>query len=78
MYGTTNKGALFTNDRKEKETHPDYKGEINIDGKEYWLSGWKNTSKQGKTYLGLSAEPKEAVASEPAPSSTELNDEVPF
>ena len=56
----TNKGALFKNDRKEKDTHPDYKGSINIDGKDYWLSAWVNTAKNsGAKYFGLSVQPKE-------------------
>jgi uncharacterized protein (DUF736 family) len=52
-------GALFKNDRKEKETHPDYKGDININGTNYWLSAWLKATKDGKKYMSLSAKPKE-------------------
>ena len=38
-----NKGVLFKNDRKEKENHPDYRGNIEVDGKEYYIKGWKKT-----------------------------------
>jgi uncharacterized protein (DUF736 family) len=55
-------GALFKNDRKEKETHPDYKGDINIDGTNYWLSAWLKATKDGKKYMSLSAKPKEEEA----------------
>lgn len=49
------KGALFKNEKKESETHSDYKGNANIDGIEYWLSAWINTSaKDQKKYLSLS------------------------
>lgn len=39
-FDNTNRGQIWKNDRKEKDTHPDYKGSINIKGVEYWLSGW--------------------------------------
>ncbi len=58
QYDNTNRGALFKNDRKEKKSHPDYNGSINIDGKEYWLSGWKKESAKGPL-LSLSIQPKE-------------------
>ena len=35
-----NSGVLFKNDKKETEKHPDYKGNIMVDGNEYWLSAW--------------------------------------
>lgn len=33
-------GSLFPNQRKESDKHPDVTGRINLDGTEYWLSGW--------------------------------------
>lgn len=44
-YDNTNKGAMWRNMDKQSDTHPDFKGSINIDGVEYWLSGW--SKKQG-------------------------------
>jgi hypothetical protein len=35
-----NNGALFKNDRKEQEKHPDYTGSAVVDGIEYYLSAW--------------------------------------
>lgn len=59
-YDRTNKGALFRNDRKESDSHPDLSGNINIDGKEYWLSGWyKKTEAGAFKVLSLSVKPKE-------------------
>jgi hypothetical protein len=58
-------GALFKNDRKEKETHPDYKGDININGTNYWLSAWLKSTKDGKKYMSLSAKPKEGREEKP-------------
>ena len=57
-FDNTNKGILFVNDRKEEDSHPDYKGSININGREYWLSGWKKSTKKGPA-LGLAVKPKE-------------------
>jgi hypothetical protein len=60
-YDNTNRGALFKNDRKENENHPDLSGNINVDGKEYWLSGWTKKTEDGKfKVLSLSVKPKEA------------------
>jgi len=54
QYDPTNRGALFTNERKQTEKHPDFNGSINIAGVEHWLSAWKKTSKSGKNYLSIS------------------------
>jgi len=54
-----NSGALFTNDKKTKETHPDLNGKITILGREFYLSAWKKQTSQGKGYLSLSVKPVE-------------------
>ena len=54
-------GSLFSNERKESGNHPDFKGDIMIDGKSYWLSGWKKEGKNGRSdFISLSAKPKDA------------------
>lgn len=40
-------GVLFKNDRKEKDSHPDFKGSAEISGVEYWIAGWKKETKNG-------------------------------
>jgi hypothetical protein len=62
-FDDTNRGILFRNDQKQDDKHPDYRGSINIDGREYWLSGWRKETKKG-TALSLSVQPKEARATE--------------
>lgn len=83
-----NTGSLFKNDRKETDSHPDYKGSALIDGLgECWLDAWINTSKDGTKYMSLKLKPKDARAASHSTSSqalldatnpADLDDEVPF
>jgi uncharacterized protein (DUF736 family) len=57
-FDNTNRGVLFKNDRKEQDNHPDYKGSINVDGVEFWLSAWIKQGDKGK-FMSLSIKPKE-------------------
>lgn len=41
QYDNSNRGSLWKNEKKEKETQPDFTGSINVEGKEYFLNGWK-------------------------------------
>ncbi len=45
-----NSGVLFENDRKEKDTHPDWKGKAMIGGKMYWVSMWNKEGRNGDFY----------------------------
>jgi hypothetical protein len=40
-YDNTNRGSVWKNERKETENHPDFTGSLNVEGVEYWVSGWK-------------------------------------
>jgi len=53
MSNYDNSGALFKNSKKEKESQPDLTGKITINGVEYSLSGWGNTSKSGTEYISI-------------------------
>ncbi len=89
-YDNTNTGILARNERKEKDTHPDLQGFINVDGKEYWLSAWSKRGKsgklEGKPFFSLSVKPKEdrQESRKPAQSnatpadSFEDSDSIPF
>lgn len=62
-YDSTNRGSLFKNDRKDDAKFPDYKGSINVDGTDYWLSAWIKVSKDGAKFMSLSVKNKNADAS---------------
>lgn len=73
-------GALFKNDRKEKETHPDYRGELMIEGTLYEVAAWLKEGKKGK-FMSLSAKPKSTETAPPTkrgqPAGMD-DDSIPF
>ena len=76
-----NSGAIFVNDRKEKDTHPDRSGSARINGVDYWVSGWLRKTKDGNPYLSLAFKEKNANASTGDKSKSraeELDDRIPF
>ncbi len=90
-YDNKNRGTLSKNTRKTQDSHPDIKGQINIDGVEYWLDGWQRTSsKDGSKFYSLSVKPKEArqerrqgysadkTQRHPAFDPTGMDDDFPF
>jgi hypothetical protein len=74
-YDNTNSGLLAKNDKQGNESRPDYRGSINVDGREYWLSAWikqgrEGTKLAGQKYMSLSVKPKdEQAAYAPAPAA---------
>ena len=87
QYDDTNRGALFKNDRKEADNHPDYKGKINIDGVDYWLSAWIKTDKNGAKYMSLSPQRKDGQQQQQKPQQRQqqqsggagdMDDDIPF
>ena len=76
-----NSGVLFKNDKKDKPTFPDYKGNVRVDGQEYWLSAWIKEGKNGK-FMGLALSPKEEQGQAPQAKSSkkieDMDDDIPF
>lgn len=86
-YDNTNSGILSKNDRREKDTHPEYTGTINVDGVDYWLSAWVKERKDGSgKFFSLSVRPKEqrqAPKPQPKPAAKaqgfdDMDSDVPF
>ena len=80
-YDNTNKGILGRNDRKTQDTQPDFSGSINIEGRDYWLSGWVKERKDGSgRFFSLSVKPKDGANAPAAPSqnNVDLDSDIPF
>jgi len=78
-FDNTNRGSLFKNDKKSTEQMPDYKGQINVNGEEFWINAWLKTSKQGTKFMSLSVSPKDRQVSEPTRKNTNFDDsDAPF
>lgn len=73
-------GTLFKNKKKEEAKHPDYRGEINIDGTTYVLAAWIKEGNNGK-WMSLSAQlPREGRDEQrpTKPKNDPLDDDIPF
>jgi len=58
-YDNKNKGVLFSNDQQGNPKRPSLRGSLNVEGKDYNVSGWHRESKKdGKPFLSISVEPK--------------------
>jgi hypothetical protein len=78
-------GLIGKNDRKEKDSQPDIKGNCEINGVQYWISGWKKDRKDGTgSFYSLRFEAKDAPqkpAPKPAPmpqSLADMDSDIPF
>lgn len=76
--------SLFKNDRKEKDSHPDYKGDgLAPDGTPVWVSAWLKEGKNGK-FMSCSMQAKQAQESNGKPrqskgmTNEEIDDGIPF
>ena len=75
-YDNNMSGALFKNQKKDTDKHPDYTGVATVDGKEYRIASWIKTSKAGKTFMSIKF--TEAETPPAAQSSTVTDEEAPF
>ncbi len=86
-YDNTNNGVLFRNENKEQPNQPDYRGSLDVEGVDYWISAWIKTAgaaakNPGSKFMSLALTLKEE---KPKPAQRrELNeegdgyDDIPF
>jgi uncharacterized protein (DUF736 family) len=80
-------GSLFKNEKRESDSHPNARGSALIDGVEYWVDAWTNTTQAGDKYQSLKFKRKEAKPAGKAPdrfgavkarAASDDLDDVPF
>lgn len=76
-YDNTNTGAMFANDKQGNDKRPDRRGSLNVEGVDYWISGWLRKKKDtGEPFMSIKVERKEQRADQrggqhsPAPART--------
>lgn len=84
-YDNTNTGGIWGNDRKETDRHPDFRGQANIEGVEYWVAAWKRGPNDNPKSPALrfaftpkDAKPKHEQQPEPDQGGDPLEGDIPF
>ena len=84
-YDNTNRGQIWKNDDKQSDTHPDFKGTINVEGVEYWVSAWKRKPDANPKAPALSfsiklkeSQAAQAKAAAQGVPADDFNDPIPF
>ncbi len=64
----TNRGQIWANDYKKNDTHPDFKGSVNIQGEEFSISAWRRPggARPDRLSLSFSVSPMKKTRVEPA------------
>lgn len=58
-YDNTDSGTLSPNDKGDNPKRPDWKGKLNVGGRDYDLAAWKRTGPRGE-FLSLKvSEPRD-------------------
>ena len=81
-YDNTNSGLLSRNDRKTELEHADYRGNLNVEGVDYWLDAYVRERKDGSgKFFSLRVKRKDGVAkpgAKPAQAVAAVDDDFPF
>lgn len=87
QFDNRNRGSIWRNERKQKDTDPDFTGSGNLDGVEVWINAWRR--KEGASpkapALTFSFKQKEAQRADTpqrnrvaGSSNADLDDQIPF
>jgi uncharacterized protein (DUF736 family) len=79
-FDNTNRGVLFKVEGRRSSNHPNYTGNINIDGEERDLAAWVRKSKKGKIFISIKVEEPEDLTEEIEDEAVEVesDDDIPF
>ena len=85
-YDNTNRGQIWKNEDRKSDTHPQFKGSMNIEGVEYWVSAWtrKPDANPKAPALTFSFKKKEDKQDDQIPKTDsvsavdEFDDKIPF
>ena len=88
-YSNDNKGAIWKNDKKETENHPDFTGSAIINGVDMWVSAWKRKpdAKEKSPALSFTFKAKDEVKKQNNPKeiassltglSNDFEEDAPF
>lgn len=82
-YDNTNRGVLFKADKQGNESRPDYSGSVNVEGVEYFFSGWiktagPNAKNPGSKFLSVAVEKKRVQPGSAPPAPSFDDSDVPF
>jgi len=78
MENKINSGAIFKNDKKTTANQPDYRGKVNVNGKEMEIALWVKQGKNGSFFSAAFSEPYVAPETmERVPISNDIDD-LPF
>jgi len=77
MENKLNTGAIFKNTNKKADNHPDYKGKVNVNGKEMDVALWVKQGKNGSFFSASFSEPY-VPQEERKPIGDSIDDDLPF
>ena len=77
MENKLNTGAIFKNDKKTSEKHPDFLGKVNVNGKEMEVALWVKQCKNGSFFSASFSEPY-VPQEERKPIGDSIDDDLPF
>lgn len=67
-FDNTNRGAMFKNQRKEEgDRKPEYTGNVNVEGVDYFLDAWIKTSAAGQKFMSVSVKRKDMQGGQSTP-----------
>ena len=79
MEQKVNSGTIFKNDKKTSENQPDYRGKINVEGKEWEISLWVKEGQKAGNYFSAAIKEPWVKPDEVQATANETDDDgLPF